>query len=50
MQVIRSKGCQDVPSCFPTNPFTISEPQDQEIDEFYEVLERRAMDFKARKL
>ena len=35
---------------YPTNPFTILKPQDQEIDEFYAVSERRAMDFEAPKL
>ena len=32
------------------NPFTILEPPDQEIGEFYVVLERRAADFEAPKL
>ena len=35
---------------FPTNPFTILEPRDQEIGEFYLVQERRATDFEAPKL
>ena len=34
----------------PTNPFTISKLQDQEICEFYVVQERRATNSKARKL
>ena len=34
----------------PTNPFTILEPQDQEIGELYVVQERRATDFEAPKL
>ena len=34
----------------PTNPFTILEPQDQEIGEFYVVQERHMTDFKAPKL
>ena len=33
----------------PTNHFTILEPQDQEIGEFYLVQERRGTDFKAPK-
>ena len=44
-------------SCFPslffhspTNTFTISEPQDQEISEFYVVQDRRATDSEAPKL
>ena len=32
---------------YPTNPFTILGPQDQESGEFYEVHERRATDFAA---
>ena len=35
---------------YPTDPFTILEPRDQEIAEFYFVQERRATDFEARKL
>ena len=35
---------------FPTSPFTILEPQDQEIGEFYVIQERRATDFEASKL
>ena len=35
---------------YPTSPFTILEPQDQDIVEFYVVQERRATDFKAPKL
>ena len=35
---------------YPTGPFTILEPRDQEIAEFDEVQERRATDFKAPKL
>ena len=35
---------------YPTNPFSILEPQDQEIGEFYVVQERRATDLKAPKL
>ena len=34
----------------PTGPFTILEPKDQEIGEFYEVQERRATDIEAPKL
>ena len=34
----------------PTGTFTILEPQNQEIGEFYVVHERRVMDFDARKL
>ena len=34
----------------PTDPFTISEPQNQEIGELYEVQESPATDFVARKL
>ena len=34
----------------PTNPFTMLEPQDQEIGEFYVLQERRATDFEASKL
>ena len=34
----------------PAVPFTISEPQNQEIGEFHGVQERRATDFKASKL
>ena len=37
------------PRC-PTDPFTIPEPQSQEIDTFCVVQERRATDFKAPKL
>ena len=33
-----------------TNTFTISEPRNQEIGEFYVVQERRATDFEAPKL
>ena len=32
----------------PANPFTILEPEDQGIGEFYVVQERRVTDFKAR--
>ena len=39
-----------VPSPSPTNPFPILEPQDQEISEYYVVLECRATDFEAPKL
>ena len=35
---------------YPTNPFTILEPHDQEIGEFYLVRELRATDFEAPKL
>ena len=35
---------------YPTIPFTIEEPQDQEIDEFHVVQERCATDFEAPKL
>ena len=35
---------------FPTDPFIISKPLDQEIGEFYVVLERREKDFEAPKL
>ena len=35
---------------YPTNPFTILEPRDQEMDEFYLVEGRRATDFEAPKL
>ena len=35
---------------YPTNSFTILEPEDQEIGEFYVVQERRATDFEAPKL
>ena len=35
---------------YPTGPFTIFEPQDQEIAEFYVVRERRTIDFEAPKL
>ena len=35
---------------FPIGPFTISEPQDQEIDNFYACQERRETDPKAPKL
>ena len=34
----------------PTSPFTILEPRDQEIGEFYVAEERRATDFEAQKL
>ena len=34
----------------PPNPFTILEPCDQDIGEFYLVQERRATDFEASKL
>ena len=34
----------------PTNPFTILEPQDQEIGQIYVAQERRATDFGAQKL
>ena len=34
----------------PTNPFTILEPEDQGIGEFYVVQARRATDFKAPEL
>ena len=34
----------------PTSPFTILEPQDQGIGEFYVVQKRRATDFEAPKL
>ena len=34
----------------PTSLFTILEPHDQEIDEFYVVQEGRTTDFKASKL
>ena len=37
-------------SFIPTEHFTILEPRDQEIDEFYAVQERRATDFEAQKL
>ena len=44
--------CSLLSSCFiyPTNRFTILEPRDQEINEFYFVQERRATDFEAPKL
>ena len=32
---------------YPTSPFTISEPQNPSIGEFYIIRERRATDFKA---
>ena len=35
---------------YPTNPFTILEPLDQEIGEFYVVQERHATDLDAPKL
>ena len=35
---------------YPTDPFTILEPQDQKIGEFYKVQERRSMGFKTPKL
>ena len=38
------------PSSHPTGSFTIIEPQDQEIGEFYEVQKRCATDFEAPKL
>ena len=34
----------------PTDPFTISEPRDQEIVDFYVVQDRRTTDFEAQKL
>ena len=34
-------------SDYPTNPFTILEPQEQEIGDFYIVQEHRASDFQA---
>ena len=37
-------------SVCPTRPFTILEPQDQDIGEFYVVQERRTTDFEASKL
>ena len=37
-------------TALPKNSFTILEPRDQEIDEFYLVQERRATDFEAPKL
>ena len=37
-------------SQFPTNPFTIAEPHDQEISEFYVVEEHRVTDFEPPKL
>ena len=39
-----------IPKHNPTNPFTILEPHDQEIDEFYLVQERRVTNFEAPKL
>ena len=42
-------GLSSIPS-FPTNLFTILEPQDQVNGEFYLVQERRTTDFKAPKL
>ena len=38
-----------VAAALPTGPFTILEPRDQGIGEFYEVQERRATDFEALK-
>ena len=35
---------------YPTSPFTILDPQDQEIDEFYVVEESRTADFEVSKL
>ena len=35
---------------YPTGPFTILEPKDQEIAKFYAAKERRATDFEAPKL
>ena len=37
-----------LPSC-PTNPFIIFEPRDQNIGDFYVVLERRLTDLEATK-
>ena len=36
--------------CYPTGPFTISEPRDQETGGLYVVQERCATDFEAPKL
>ena len=36
--------------CFPTGPFTVSEPQNLEIGKFYVDHERRATEFEALKL
>ena len=35
---------------YPTGPFTVSDPQSQEISEFYVVQVRRETDFRAPKL
>ena len=35
---------------YPTGPFTISEPRDQDVNEFCMVQERHATDFEAPKL
>ena len=40
----------DILRIHPTSPFTILEPQNPWIDEFYVVQERRTTDFKALKL
>ena len=37
-------------SPYPTDPFTILEPQNQEISEFHVVQEERATDFEDQKL
>ena len=50
MREKRGKSLSNLSASCPTNPFTISEPQDQEIVEFYVVQERRATDFVAPKL
>ena len=42
--------CTEPDEPFPANPFTILEPEDQGIGEFYVVQERRATDFKAPEL
>ena len=43
-------ACPSRDTTCPTNNFTISEPQDQEIGEFNLVQKRRAADYEAPKL
>ena len=46
---LQSWSLPDPYSTYPTDPFTILDPQNQEINEFYIVQERRTTDFKALK-
>ena len=49
MPAKHQNGCRVI-HAYPTGPFTILEPQHQEIGEFCEVKERRATYFEAQKL